>query len=120
MRETKFRLICNNKIVGYLKLEKGWTQFQEVGSDDWVYPCSFKWEKAEQYTGLKDKNIWENDVMQSIDGLRKYVVTYSERRGLWYLKGLGKTWDDSTPEWDRYKKIGTIHDKENQDGKEES
>lgn len=66
----------------------------------------------EAFTGLKDKDIWGNDVMQSKDGLRKYVVKYCEVQGRWILQGTDKAWNVNEPKWDEYTKIGSIHDEE--------
>ncbi len=59
MRPIKFRLIQDKKIVGYLRLKNGWTQFQAIGRENWYYPCDFKWTDAEQFTGrlLSDSTI---------------------------------------------------------------
>ncbi len=63
MREIKFRLIIDKKIVGYLRLKDGWTQFQAIGRKDWYFPCNFKWELAEQYWGkdCNNNDIYVND-----------------------------------------------------------
>lgn len=63
-----------------------------------------------QATGLKDKNYWEGDILESQDGLRRYVITYSEQQLKWYLKGIGKAWDENSPAWwSDYHKVGNIH-----------
>ena len=67
-------------------------------------------ETVGQYIDFIDKNnkeIWQNDIMQSKDGLRKYVVTYNKRESKGFLKGLGKAWAVNSPSWWEYEIIGT-------------
>ena len=67
-------------------------------------------ETVGQSTGCKDKNLWEDDILESQDGLRRYIVTYSEQQLKWYLKGIGDAWDENNPAWwTDYKKVGNVH-----------
>jgi len=59
-----------------------------------------------QFTGLH----WDNDILESKDGLRKYIVTYSNKQCKWWLKGIGKAWSDPDPNWSDYKHIGNVHE----------
>ena len=61
---------------------------------------------VEQSTGLH----WKNDILESEDGLRKYIVTYSDKQCKWWLKGIGRAWSDPEPIWSEYKYIGNIHE----------
>jgi len=63
-------------------------------------------------TGANDVNgkiIWGEDIIISLDGLRKYVVMYDAERARWFLRGIDKTWDEHEPVWCNYNKIGNIH-----------
>ena len=55
MNEQLFKLKKNGETVGYLKLAKGWTQFQSLGRNDWYYPCDFAWHTAHPFV-THDKN----------------------------------------------------------------
>ena len=69
-----------------------------------------------QDTGLKGKDFWEGDILESQDGLRQFEIRWNDKAGRWYLHGLGKAWCVNDPIWDFYKKVGTIHDKEEANG----
>ena len=62
-------------------------------------------ETVGQYTGLH----WQDDVLESKDGLRRYVVAYNEVQCKWYLKGINKAWNVNDVVWSKYKHIGDIH-----------
>jgi hypothetical protein len=75
-----------------------------------AFSLDTKYVDYEQFTGLKDKNIFENDILQSQDKLRKYVVSWNEKQGRWYLKGIGKAWCVNSPVWSEYEIIGNVAD----------
>ena len=61
----------------------------------------------------KDKNgkdVFAGDKLLSKDGLRKYKVTWDERRCRWWLCGIDKPWAVNEPVWEDYE---LIEDKEN-------
>ncbi|KKL47422.1 hypothetical protein LCGC14_2335700 [marine sediment metagenome] len=114
-REIKFRLLLDNSIVGYLQLYEGWTQFRAVDETEWSYPCSFKWEKAEQFTGLKDKDgndldWWEGDIILAITEI-PHIIVFDN--GAFYLEenGGGRWLGNEAAQWDIScrKKVGNIH-----------
>ncbi len=51
------------------------------------------------------KEIYGGMTMRSRDGLRKYTVTYSDIFCRWYLKGLGKAWEEPQTKWNNYEII---------------
>ena len=66
-----------------------------------------------QFTGLLDKSgveIWESDILESNDKLRKYKVVYNNNAGAWYLEGLGEAWCDPIPRWDSFEVNGNIYE----------
>ena len=66
---------------------------------------------VEQNTGFKDKDFWESDILESQDGLRKYIIQWDNAKGGWYLRGIRKAWCVHGDEinWDEYKAMGDIH-----------
>ena len=104
MREIKFRLIKNNKIVGYERHMKclGGIQIEQSVDDRWGNTQIAPWiihDKKVQYTGLKDENekeIYEGDSVKC-DSSRKcpHEVIWTDicNQNLgsvpgWYLSGL--------------------------------
>ena len=62
----------------------------------------------------KDKNgkdVFARDKLLSKDGLRKYKVTWDERRCRWWLCGIDKPWVVNDPVWGDYE---LIKDKKNE------
>lgn len=107
MSEHLFKLKKDGKTVGYLKLAKGWTQFQALGREDWYYPCDFAWHTAHLFV-TKDKNgkdVFAGDTLRSKDELRKYKVIWDERRCRWWLCGVDKAWAVNEPIWEDYEQI---------------
>lgn len=62
-------------------------------------------ETVGQFTGLH----WEDDILESTDGLRRFIVAYNDKECKWYLKGIGKAWNIPDPIWPDYKHIDDIH-----------
>lgn len=56
------------------------------------------------------KDVFADDKMRSKDGLRKYKVTWNDRRCCWYLSGLGETWAVNNPVWSKYELIENKED----------
>ena len=63
-----------------------------------------------QSMGLKDYGYYENDILLSTDGKRKFVVVWDAAKGKWYLRGIGKAWRVHDPNWAAYKVIGNTPD----------
>lgn len=66
-----------------------------------------------QFTGLFNEEgdkLYEGDIIQSEDKLRKWVVEYSTSQGGRYIgKGLGRTWDNNLPPFFHLKIIGNTY-----------
>ena len=52
---------------------------------------------------------WEGDILESKDGLRRYIITFDDKYFNWYLMGINKAWCVERPIWSDYKHIGNIH-----------
>ncbi len=118
MREIKFRgkRLDNDSgewVYGYLIRDKNNGEcriYTTVATFDTPYYDVFVEvdpETVGEYIGLKD--WWEDDIFQSKDGLRRFVVTYNDKEARWFLKGIGKAWCVSQLMWSDYEKIGDIH-----------
>ncbi|KKN07553.1 hypothetical protein LCGC14_1065740 [marine sediment metagenome] len=51
------------------------------------------------------KDVFAGDGLLSKDGLRKYKVTWDERRCRWWLCGIDKAWAVNEPIWEEYELI---------------
>jgi len=69
-----------------------------------------------QYIGSFDKNhknIFEEDILISKDGLRKHIVKYDNRFAQYYRKGIGQAHDErfiTHADWDEYEIIGNVYE----------
>lgn len=70
-----------------------------------VHPAS-----VGQFTGLKNYDFWEDDILESEDSLRKFIITYCDKSARWYLKGIGKAWCVYGVNWENFKKVGNVTD----------
>ena len=80
MNEHLFKLKKDGKTVGYLKLAKGWTQFQHLDFDNWYYPCDFTWDTAYPFV-TKDKNgkdVFARDRIRRINGEPCFIEWFAE------------------------------------------
>jgi hypothetical protein len=107
MRELKFRLIKDDKIVGYeLFLDGKWVYAYPEGNFNINIPY-IEHDYKEQFTGLKDQNgveIYEGDIIADISHgnlLRTFVVED--------IRTITREFDNSehSSEWHR---IGNIHE----------
>ena len=64
-----------------------------------------------QQTGLKEKDWYFDDILESFDKLRRYTIKWDDSKGRIYLHGLGKAWcmHGDEIDWDEYTKVGNIH-----------
>jgi hypothetical protein len=130
-RVIKFRVILNDKIIGYEKLtEKGWQWMcpdlnPDSGLERWI-PGVFGDHSPynrDQFTGLHDKagnEIYEDDIVALADPDGKhrftYIVRFEDAKFVLYhtIKRYGK-WGDLhrafDPDFSKYNfvKIGNLH-----------
>ena len=118
--EHLFKLKKDGKTVGYLKIanngKKSGLVFSLSG-DIWSHVTQEgmlpQFDTAHPFV-TKDKNgndVFAGDEVVSSDGLRKYKVTWDERRCRWWLCGVDKAWAVNEPAWEDYE---LIEDKEDE------
>lgn len=123
MREIKFRLIKNNKIVGYEKwyCGKKITEENQTGAKaQWLYskdrkywnPDYIEHEKKDRFTGLLDKlgvEIYEGDIVEHKNG-QLSVMSWSDGDWGWFLTSI-KNWNPKTCfNSDKDRVIGNIYE----------
>ena len=128
MRELKFRLIRDGKIVGYEKWYPGQGKPTDVTSAEpcWLYskdgvywnPTYIRHDSKDQFTGLKDRNdmeLFEGDVIKKHEGEYMGLTGYVEWCGTCCLGyrtqyiGIGNSELIQVP-WDTFEIIGNIHE----------
>jgi hypothetical protein len=123
MNEHLFKLKKDGKTVGYLELlvrtPYGYPVlwFRDLGRLDegreWHSGNNVQADSIHPFV-TKDKNgkdVFAGDEVISSDGLRKYKVTWDERRCRWWLCGIDKPWAVNEPIWEEYT---LIEEKENE------
>lgn len=119
MREIKFRLTYHNKIVGYERHEYNRendhiTILHNEYNIEAVEDAEIQHDNKDQFTGLKDKNVWEDDVITfiPIDGSTEKRQTarvyYCEKRAAFCVKS--KAWDCPLSFCKNIEIIGNIHE----------
>ena len=128
MRELKFRLIREGKVVGYEKWYPGQGKPTDVTSAEpcWLYskdgeywnPTYIRHDSKDQFTGLKDRNdmeLFEGDVIKKHEGEYIGLTGYVEWCGTCCLGyrtqyiGIGNSELIQVP-WDTFEIIGTVHE----------
>lgn len=127
-REIKFRLIYQNKIVGYEKWNRGKRSHDNsiwIDLPKWLYstdqkywsPTSIASDVKDQFTGLKDTNgvyIYESDIISSDwgDDLMIYKIIYYDDLTAFLGKSLNTKPEEINCISDLYdiKVIGNIHE----------
>ena len=104
MREIAFRVWAEEaKEMVYFDLRHDFTAFRDDVQ-----------QTVMQFTGLfneKGDKIWEGDIIQSEDKLRKWVVEYSTSQGGRYIgRGLGRTWTNNLPPFFNLEVIGNVYE----------
>ena len=103
MTEHLFKLKKDSKMVGYLKLASGWTQFQSLGRIAWYYPCDFKWTSAHQFV-TKDKNgkdVFAGDevlVYRGRENIGEGYVFFNDRFLWWTVNNSSQGNDRGYPQ----------------------
>ncbi len=139
MREIKFRLIKDSKIVGYEKWYGGSFDKENnymnyacwIAFPSWLYfEDNKKWtpdyiahDSKEQFTGLKDYkgtifDWWENDIIEDTYEKIGYVIQYDNLNASFLAKQIYRPDDKPLPAYtfglctlvSHGKKIGNIHD----------
>ena len=116
--EHLFKLKKDGKCVGLMKIENGEVYIQKPKDKYWDFQYVSSRSKPEANIIIKfdtahlfvtkdkhGKDVFAGDKIISSDGLRKYKVTWDERRCRWWLCGIEKPWAVNEPVWENYELI---------------